>query len=71
MPIVSHITQSNTQADDSKSVVVRYYDQDGREYMISFFAGVGVDVETIINNRIADMDEQLALSEFEQIVGLG
>ena len=70
MPIVSHIKETSTQENGSQHVVVRYYDQDGKEYMISFFAAVGVDVDTIINNRIADPDEQLAQPEFEQIVGL-
>jgi len=70
MPIVSHIKETSTQADGSQHVVVRYYDQDGKEYMISFFAAVGVDVDTIINGRIADMDEHLAQAEFEQIVGI-
>jgi hypothetical protein len=70
MPIVSHIKEVSTQENGSQHVVVRYYDQDGKEYMVSFFAAVGVDVDTIINNRIADMDEQLAQSEFQQIVGL-
>ena len=70
MPIVSHTKAETTQADGSKHVVVRYYDQDGKEYMISFFAAVGVDIDTIINNRIAAMDEQLAQAEFDQIVGL-
>ena len=70
MPIVSHITELSTQDNGSRHVVVRYYDQDGKEYMISFFAASGVDVDTIINNRIAAMDEQLAQAEFEQIVGL-
>ena len=71
MPIVSWQKEVSTNADGSRHVVVRQYDQDGKEYMYSFFAGVGVDVDTIITNRIADMDEQLAQAEFETLVGGG
>ena len=70
MPIVSHVLEQSTQANGGTHNVVRMYDGDGKEYMISFFAAVGVDVDTIISNRKAAMDEQLAQSEFEQIVGL-
>lgn len=71
MPITSHLKEESTQANGSKQVVLRMYDQDGREYMLSFFAAVGVDVDTIISGRIAEMDEQLAQSEFESLVGAG
>jgi hypothetical protein len=69
MPITSHLKEESTQANGSKHVVLRMYDQDGREYMLSFFAAVGVDVDTIVTGRIAEMDEQLAQSEFEALVG--
>ena len=69
MPITSHLKEESTQANGSKHVVLRMYDQDGREYMISFFAAVGVDVDTIVTNRKAEMDEQLAQMEFEALVG--
>jgi hypothetical protein len=69
MPITSHLKEESVQANGSKHVVLRMYDQDGREYMISFFAAVGVDVNTIITNRIAEMDVQLADQEFEALVG--
>jgi hypothetical protein len=69
MPITSHLKEESVQANGSKHVVLRLYDQDGREYMMSFFAAVGVDVNTIVTSRIAEMDEQLAQSEFDTLVG--
>jgi len=69
MPITSHLKEESVQANGSKHVVLRMYDQDGREYMLSFFAAVGVDVETIVAGRIAEMDEHLAAQEFEALVG--
>ena len=45
------------------------YDQDAREYMISFFAPADFDVGALVQNRIAEQDVQLAESEFEQLVG--
>jgi hypothetical protein len=69
MPIVSHVLQTTTQTNGTTSNVLRMYDQDAREYMISFFAPADFDLQALVNNRIAEMDVQLAESEFEQIVG--
>ena len=69
MPIVNTITQASTNADGSQHVVVRNYDQDGREYMFSFFAPVGFDIDTAIQNKVVDVEVQLAENEFEALVG--
>lgn len=70
MPIVSNTVQSTTQADGSLSVVVRLYDQDAREYTQQFFAPAGFNVQAKVTTMTAELNEQLAQSEFEQIVGL-
>jgi hypothetical protein len=70
MPIVSNTVQSTTQADGSLSVVVRLYDQDGREYTQSFFAPAGFNVTAKVNTMSAELSEQLAQAEFEALVGL-
>lgn len=70
MPIVNHVLESSTQANGSTSNVLRMYDQDGKQYMISFFAPAGFDLQTLVNNRIAEMDIQLAESEFEALIGV-
>lgn len=69
MPIVSQIIESTTQANGSTSNVIRLYDQDGSEYMQSFFAPAGFDVNARVIAMRAEMDEQLAQSEFEALVG--
>jgi hypothetical protein len=70
MPIVSNSVESTTQADGSLSVIVRLFDQDAREYMQSFFAPAGFNVDAKVAAMTAQMDEQLAEDEFRQIVGL-
>jgi len=69
MPIVSHLTESSQQANGGHNVTARYYDQDGKEYMLSFYAAAGLDVEGMVTARIPDLDEQLAQQEFEALVG--
>ena len=69
MPIVNHTLEQSIQADGGASNVLRLYDQDGKQYMTTFFTPAGFDVQALVNNRIAEMDVQLADSEFEQIIG--
>ena len=69
MPIVSHTLQTSTQPDGSTQNTLRMYDQDAREYMVSFPAPAGFDLQARVNLAIIEMDEQLAQSEFDQIVG--
>lgn len=70
MPIVSNTVQSTTQADGSLSVVVRLYDQDAREFTQTFFAPAGFNVQTKVNTMTAELNEQLAVDEFNALVGL-
>lgn len=70
MPIVSNTIESSAQADGSLSVVVRLYDQDAREYTSTFFAPAGYNVQAKVNIMIAELDDQLALDEFNALVGL-
>lgn len=69
MPIVSHTVESSTQADGSLSVVLRMYDQDARDYVQTFFAPSGFDLTAKVNSTIAELNEQLAQSEFEALIG--
>jgi hypothetical protein len=72
MPIDTGLTkvQTLTQADGSLSVIVRLYDQDAREYMRSLYAPAGFNVQGRVDSMVAELNEQLAAQEFEQIVGL-
>lgn len=69
MPIVSHILEQTQQPNGATSNVLKMYDQDAREYVQGFWAPAGFDVQTKVQNSIAEMDEQLKRSEFETLVG--
>lgn len=64
MPIVSHVKEVG-----GGHVAVRAFDQDGKEYMFSFFEAGVPDVDALITARLANLDATLADAEFEQIVG--
>jgi len=70
MPIVSSTVQSTVQANGAQSVVVRLYDQDAREYTQQFYAPAGFDVAAKVQAMTVQLDEQLALDEFNALVGL-
>lgn len=69
MPIVSHRLEQSIQANGSSSNILRMFDQDGTGYMIGFNTPAGFDVQALVQQRIAEMDIQLAEAEFEAIVG--
>ena len=71
MPIVTHSLDSHTQADGSANNTPKMYDQDGREYLINFYTPANFDIATLVANRIADTNEQLALGEYYAIVNGG
>ena len=68
MPIQSHTLEQTTQANGSTHNVLRMVDQDGKGYMLSFFAP-GPEVTAVITQRIEALVVQLAEAEFEQMVG--
>lgn len=70
MPIVISNVEQSAQEDGGSNVTVRLYDQDGREYMTSFRAPAGFDIQSKVNIMIAEQNEQLAQLEFEALVGL-
>lgn len=64
MPIANHTVEIG-----GGHAVVRAFDQDGKEYMFSFFTAGVVDVNALVTQKIAALDVSLAETEFEQIVG--
>jgi len=70
MPIVSHTLEQSPQANGGTHNIVRFYDQDAREYMQSFYAPAGFDVNGKISIMQAGIDEQLKVAEFESIFGV-
>ncbi len=70
MPIVQHTIESSVQANGSTNNVLRMYDQDGTEYTQVFNAPAGFNIQTKVDNTIVNMNEQLAESEFQALLGL-
>jgi hypothetical protein len=71
MPIVSTSFESTVQADGSRNVIERYFDQDGNVFTRSQNVSASADIPTIVANYAAELSEQLAQQEFEQLVGQG
>ena len=73
MPIDTTLTkvEESTQADGSKHVVLRLYDQDGKEYMTPYFEPAGADRTAMIARRVTEQNERLAVSEFESMIEAG
>lgn len=69
MPIVSHSLEQTTQVDGSTQNILRMYDGEAREYTIGFHAPAGFDVATKVSLSIAEMNIQLAETEFETLIG--
>lgn len=70
MPIVQHTIASTVQANGSTNNVLRMFDQDGTEYTQVFNAPEGFNIQAKIDNTIVGLNEQLAESEFQALVGL-
>lgn len=70
MPIVLRKVEQTTQADGGYNVTVRLYDQDSREYLTTFRAPAGFDIQAKVDLMVIEQDEQLAQQEFEALVGL-
>ena len=71
MPIVNTTFEETVNADGSRNVIVRNFDQDGKEYKYSQFAAVGFDVQADNAIKVANLNEQLANQEFEALIGQG
>lgn len=70
MPIVQRQVEQTPQADGSYNVVVRLWDQDATSYLQTFNAPQGFDVQGKVSLIESELNEQLALNEFQAIVGL-
>ena len=69
MAIVSHTLETTQQLNGSTHNIVRMFDQDGIEYMVSFFAQAGFDVAARVTGILAAQDVTLADAEAEQVIG--
>ena len=68
MPIVSHILKTTQQANGQISYELRMSDQDGTVYLRASIVDPGVNIDTLVAQKIAEHNEILAAEEFEQIV---
>lgn len=70
MPIVLHTLQTNVQADGSSQNILRMYDGDAQEYLLTFVAPAGFNLQARVDSAIIERNEQLAESEFQTLLGL-
>jgi hypothetical protein len=72
MPIIRHtLEQGAVQADGGTQCVVRMYDQFDEQYTQAFYAPSGFGIDARIADMKAQLSEQLAVNEFETLVGAG
>ena len=70
MPIVTHSIESSTQANGGANNTLRMYDQDGIEYTQTFYTPPDFNITAKVQNTILQLDEQLAVNEFQALIGL-
>jgi len=68
MAIVSYTLLVGPGTDTSNHVVCRYYDQDGLEYTLTWFAPHGADNDSLAAEKQAALEETLANAEFMQLL---
>lgn len=69
MPIVRHVLEQGAQqADGGHQCTVRMYDQFDSEYTQSFYAPAQFDINARIVSMKADVNEQLAANELEDLL---
>lgn len=72
MPVVNSTKTVSEIGNGHRYVVERHYDQDGREVgFLTWTAGPDVDIDAVVAARVVAIDEQLAQTEFEQIIETG
>ena len=69
MPILTHTIATNVQPDGRISYVLRMYDQDGTERLLTGLLPAGFDVAAFVQTRIVEADVQLAEDEFRALIG--
>ena len=70
MPIVTNTFTQNVLPDGRISYVLRMYDQEGTERLVTGLLPAGFDTAGFVQAKIIDADIQLAEDEFNALVGL-
>ncbi len=69
MPIVSTTFEETVNANGSRDVIVRNFDNEGKEYKYSQNVPANYDVAADNAIKVANLNEQLANQEFEALIG--
>ena len=69
MPIVQNTFVQNTLPDGRISYVLRMYDQEGTERLVTGLLPADFDTAAFIQAKIVEADVQLAEDEFNTLVG--
>lgn len=70
MPIISSQFSSSVQSDGSLLVDIVLFDQDGTSHPFQFPASAGFNIAAKVAVMTAELNEQLAQSEMEALIGL-
>jgi hypothetical protein len=70
MPIVQNTFTQNILPDGRISYVLRMYDQEGNERLVTGLLPADFDTGAFIQAKIIDADIQLAEDEFNTLVGV-
>lgn len=68
MPITQSIWTATPQANGGQNVVERHLYNDTEVASYQWFAEAGMDVQAVVDARVAQINEQLAQAEYERIV---
>lgn len=72
MPVTQSIWQASDQAGGGQNVVeTHYYNDIVVAGPFQWYAAPGMNVQAIVDARVAQINEQLAQAEYERIVGAG
>lgn len=69
MSIVSSTYEFTTLKSGAKHVVERHADHLGTQYMRTYFANAGTDLDAKLVEHSAQIEQDLAAAEFEQLLG--
>ena len=69
MPIVANTVELGPQIDGRLVAVVRFYDQDGLEYLQTFSVSPEANVKGIVDEHQIQLNVTLAEAEYMAIIG--
>ena len=69
MPIVANTVELGPQIDGRLVAVVRFYDQDGLEYLQTFGVSPEANVKGIVDEHQIQLNVTLAEAEYMAIIG--